>query len=81
MTDATPASGFDLLEPVDLRERIRLAQGALVGCLDASRGYLPYWNCDIADGNLTVAERPAAVPAEQGPGGQSRQRDPVRSVR
>ncbi len=54
MTDATPASGFGLLEPVDLRERLRLAHRALVGCLDASRGYLPYWNCDIADGNLTT---------------------------
>lgn len=54
LTDATPASGFDLLEPVDLRDRVRLAQRALVGCLDAGRGYLPYWNCDIADGNLTT---------------------------
>ncbi len=54
LSDATPASGFDLLEPVDLRERVRLAQRALVGCLDVSRDYLPYWNCDIADGNLTT---------------------------
>lgn len=54
MTDATPASGFDLLGPVDLCERIRFAQHALVGCLDASRGYLPYWNCDIANGDLTA---------------------------
>ncbi|MBX3749760.1 MAG: hypothetical protein KF897_06710 [Opitutaceae bacterium] len=54
MAAATPAPGSDLLDPVDLRERVRLAQGALIGCLDASREYLPYWNCDIADGNLTV---------------------------
>lgn len=54
LTDATPAPVFDLLEPVDLRDRLRLAEGALVGCLDASRGYLPYWNCEIADGDLTA---------------------------
>jgi len=54
MVAVTPAPGSELLEPVDLRERVRLAQHALVGCLDASRGYLPYWNCDIANGNLTA---------------------------
>jgi hypothetical protein len=26
----------------------------LLGCLDASRGHLPYWNCDIAGGDLTT---------------------------
>ena len=51
---SVPAPEFDLLDPVDLFSRIRLGQGALLGCLDASRGHLPYWNCDIAGGDLTM---------------------------
>jgi hypothetical protein len=51
---AAPASDLDLLDPVDLLDRIRLGQGALLGCLDPSRGHLPYWNCDFAGGDLTT---------------------------
>lgn len=51
---AAPAPDFDLLDPVDLLGRIRLGQAALLGGLDASRGHLPYWNCEIAGGDLTT---------------------------
>lgn len=47
---ATEKNGFGrLTEPVDLVERIRLGVNALVGGLDPTQGYTPYWNLN-ADG-------------------------------
>ena len=49
-TGATRKNGFErLTEPVDLAERIRLGVNALVGGLDPTQGYTPYWNLN-ADG-------------------------------
>jgi len=36
---------------VDLLERIRLGQNALLGGLDPTQGHLPYWNCGIKNGD------------------------------
>ena len=45
---------MDLLEPVDLVERIRLGQNALLGGLDPSQGYMPYWNSPCQEGELVA---------------------------
>lgn len=42
------------LEPVNLKERILLGRNALLGGLDPSQDYAPYWNCGWADGELTA---------------------------
>lgn len=48
-----PAVPFgNLLKPVDLLERIRLGQSALLGGLSADH-HLPYWNCTFDKGDLT----------------------------
>jgi hypothetical protein len=45
---------MDLLDPIDLTERIRLGQNALLGGLDPSQGYMPYWNSRCEDGKLVA---------------------------
>ncbi len=42
----------DLLEPVNLLERIRLGQEALVQGLDPTQGYMPYWNVRCEAGQV-----------------------------
>ena len=45
---------MDLLHPIDLTERIRLGQNALLGGLDPSQGYMPYWNSRCEGGKLVA---------------------------
>ena len=45
---------MDLLDPIDLTERIRLGQNALLGGLDPSQGYMPYWNSRCEEGKLVA---------------------------
>ncbi|MBI4531933.1 MAG: hypothetical protein HY709_10500 [Candidatus Latescibacteria bacterium] len=40
------------LEPIDLLDRIRWGQNAIVGLLDPSQGYTPYWSIGFKDGHL-----------------------------
>ena len=43
---------MDYLEPVDLLQRIRLGQSALINLLDPTERHLPYWTAAYADGDL-----------------------------
>lgn len=43
---------MDCLEPVDLLQRIRLGQSALINLLDPTERHLPYWNAVYANGDL-----------------------------
>ena len=40
------------LEPVDLLFHIRLGRNALLGGLDPTQQYMPYWNCDFRDADV-----------------------------
>lgn len=41
-----------LLEPVNLLDHIRWGRNALIGGLDPSQGYLPYWSIGFKEGRL-----------------------------
>lgn len=44
---------MELLAPIDLSYHIRLGQNSLLGGLDPTQNYLPYWNCGLKRGDVT----------------------------
>lgn len=42
-----------ILEPVDLLYHLRLGQNALLGGLDFTQKYMPYWYCGVENGKLS----------------------------
>ena len=43
---------WNYTDPIDLLYHIRLGQNALLGMLNPTQKYLPYWNCRFENGDV-----------------------------